>query len=154
MRPGAMSGPADLHLRLARPEERSALEELQRRASLALGEYNEQLEANPDAIDLPMEQIEGGGVIVAELAERIVGFAAVLTGAGTAELDGLFVEPDLWRQRIGAALIEEATHVARRRGLALTVVANPSAREFYERCGFTLEGDAETRFGPALRMSR
>lgn len=154
MRPGAMSGPADLLIRLARLEERVALEELQRRASLALGEYNEQLEANPDAIELPMEQIERGEVIVADLDGRIVGFAAVLIDAGTAELDGLFVEPDLWRQRIGAALIEEATQVARRRGLALMVVANPSAREFYERCGFTLEGDAETRFGPALRMSR
>jgi hypothetical protein len=39
-------------------------------------------------------------------------------------------------------------------GLALTVNANPSAREFYQRCGFSLEGEAETRFGPALRMSR
>jgi ribosomal protein S18 acetylase RimI-like enzyme len=36
----------------------------------------------------------------------------------------------------------------------MTVVANPAAKEFYERCGFTVEGSAETRFGPALRMSR
>jgi len=36
----------------------------------------------------------------------------------------------------------------------MMVVANPSAREFYERCGFMLEGEAATRFGPALRMSR
>jgi len=149
-----MSGRADLHIRLAKPEEQEALEELQRRASLALGEYNEQLEANPDAIELPLAQIERGEVIVAELDGRIAGFAAVLIDADAAELDGLFVEPDLWRQGIGAALIEEATHESRRRGLALMVVANPSAKEFYERCGFTLEGEAETSFGPALRMSR
>ncbi len=149
-----MSGPADLNIRLARPEERQALEELQRRASLALGEYNEQLEANPDAIELPMEQIERGEVIVAELDGQVAGFAVVLTDEDEAELDGLFVEPRLWRQSIGAALVGEVTHQARRRGLALMVVANPSAKEFYERCGFTLEGEAETRFGPALRMSR
>jgi GNAT superfamily N-acetyltransferase len=149
-----MSEHAELSIRLAGPDERLALEELQRRASLALGEYNEQLEANPDAIDLPLAQIERGNVIVAESGGRIAGFAAVLIEAGTAELDGLFVEPDLWRQGIGAALIEEAIHEARRRGLTMMVVANPSAREFYERCGFTLEGEAETRFGPALRMSR
>ena len=42
-----------LHIRLALPGERLKLEELQRRASLALETYREQLEANPDAIDLP-----------------------------------------------------------------------------------------------------
>ena len=86
---------------------------------------------------------------------RLAGFAAVLTAEGKAELDGLFVEPELWRQGIGAALVEAAMHEARRRGLSLmTVVAEPAAKEFYERCGFTAEGTAETRFGPALRMSR
>ena len=28
------------------------------------------------------------------------------------------------------------------------------AREFYEKCGFSVEGEARTRFGPAIRMSR
>jgi GNAT superfamily N-acetyltransferase len=149
-----MSGPAELHIRLARPEEREALENLQRRASLVLDEYREQLEAAPDAIELPMEQIERGEVIVAELAGRVAGFAAVLADDDAAELDGLFVEPELWRRGIGAALVNIAVHEARRHGLAMMVIANPSAREFYERCGFTIEGETMTRFGPALRMSR
>ena len=143
------------HIRLASPEERLKLEELQRRASLALDTYREQLEANPDAIDLPAEQIERGDVLVAEVDGRIAGFAAVLTGEGTAELDGLFVEPEHWRYGIGAALVDAAVHEARRRGLSLmTVVAEPAAKKFYERCGFTVEGTAQTRFGPALKMSR
>jgi len=149
-----MSEHADLSVRMARPEEREALEGLQRRASLALGEYREQLEAAPDAIQLPVEQIERGEVIVAELDGRVAGFAAVLINEVGAELDGLFVEPELWRQGIGAALIDIAVHEARRQGLAMMVIANPSARYFYERCGSTVEGVAETRFGPALRMSR
>lgn len=149
-----MSGPVELSIRMARPEEREALEALQRRASLALGEYNEQLEAEPDAIQLPIGQIERGEVIVAELEDRVAGFAAILLDDYIAELDGLFVEPDLWRNGIGAALVDVAVHEARRQGLAMTVIANPSAREFYEKCGFTVEGDAQTRFGPALRMSR
>ena len=149
-----MSGPAELNIRLARPKEREALEALQRRASLALGEYNEQLEAHPDAIEIPEGQIERGEVIVAELGDRVAGFAAVLIDDYVAELDGLFVEPDLWRHGIGAALIDVAVHEARRQGLAMTVIANPSAREFYEKCGFMVEGEAQTRFGPALRMSR
>ena len=63
------------------------LEALQRRASLALGEYNEQLEAEPDAIQLPIGQIERGEVIVAELDDRIAGFAAVIIDEIEAELD-------------------------------------------------------------------
>ena len=146
-----MSKRADaLTLRFARPDEHEALEELQRRASLELGEYREQLLANPDAIHLPPAQIANGQVIVAEMGGEVAGFAAVVGG----ELDGLFVEPDLWGLGIGTTLVEAATHEARERGLTLTVVAAPAARKFYESCGFCVEGDAGTRFGPALRMSK
>jgi GNAT superfamily N-acetyltransferase len=146
-----MSNPADaLTLRLARPEEHQQLEELQRRASLELPEYRDQLIANPGAIYLPEGQIANGQVIVAEVGGQIVGFAAVVGG----ELDGLFVEPDLWGQGIGRTLVDAATHVARRRGLALKVIASPRAKRFYESCGFTVEGDEQTRFGPALRMTK
>ena len=139
-----------LSLRLARPDERQELEELQRRASLELPDYRQQLLAEPDAIHLPPAQIANGQVIVAEFNGEVAGFAAVVGG----ELDGLFVEPDLWGRGIGRALIDAATHEARDRGLALTVIANPSARRFYESCGFSVEGEAQTRFGPALRMSK
>ena len=146
-----MSGPADsVTLRLAEADEHWELEALQRRASLELSEYREQLIANPDAIHLPPAQIANGQVIVAEIDRQIVGFAAVVGG----ELDGLFVEPDLWRHGIGRALIDAAAHQARQRGLALSVIAAPGGRRFYESCGFSVEGDAQTRFGPAFRMSR
>ena len=139
-----------LTIRPGRPDERDALEALQRRASLALPEYRAELEAHPDAIHLPPAQLANGQVLVAERGGTIAGFAALVGG----ELDGLFVEPELWRRGIGEALVEAATHQARRRGLSLTVVASPSARIFYESCGFAVEGEAQTRFGPALRMSR
>ena len=139
-----------VRLRLARPEEHEELEELQRRASLELPEYREQLLANPDAVHLPPAQIANGQVIVAELDGEVAGFAAVVGG----ELDGLFVEPDLWGGGIGRLLVNAAAHEARRRGLSLTVIANPRARGFYESCGFTVEGEEHTRFGPGLRMSR
>ena len=137
-------------LRLAQPDEHEALEELQRRASLELDDYREQLLAHPDAIHLPPAQIANGQVIVAEIDGELAGFAAVVGG----ELDGLFVEPDLWGHGIGRALVDAATHEARRKGLALTVIAAPSAQRFYESCGFTLEGEEQTRFGLALRMTR
>ncbi len=146
-----MSKRADtITLRLARPEEHEQLEDLQRRASLELPEYRDDLLANPDAIHLPPAQIANGQVIVAEFAGEIAGFAAVVGS----ELDGLFVEPDLWGGGIGRALANAAIHQARLRGLSLTVIANPRARGFYESCGFSVEGEERTRFGPGLRMSK
>ena len=142
--------PDSLTLRLARSVEHEELEDLQRRASLELPEYRDQLILHPDAIYLPEGQIANGQVIVAEIGGEIAGFAAVVGG----ELDGLFVEPDLWGHGIGRALVDAATHEARKKGLTLKVIANPRARRFYESCGFTIEGDEETRFGPALRMTR
>ena len=146
-----MSNHADsLTLRVAEPHEREELEDLQRRASLELPEYREQLLDNPDAIHLPLSQVANGQVIVAELDGEIAGFAAVVSG----ELDGLFVEPDLWGLGIGKTLVDAATHEARRKGFALSVIANPRARKFYERCGFSAEGEVQTRFGPGIRMSK
>ena len=146
-----MSKRADaLVIRPARPEEHEQLEDLQRRASLALPDYREQLEANPEAIHLPPAQIANGQVLVAELDGGIAGFAAVVGG----ELDGLFVDPELWGHGIGRALTHAAVHDARRRGFTLWVIVAPRPRGFYERCGFSVEGEATTRFGPALRMSR
>ena len=143
-----------LNVRRALPEEHAELEALQRRASLALPDYRAQLEANPDAMQLPLEQIERGQVLVAASGEGTVGLAVVIVEHGRAELDGLFVDPRHWRKGVGTALAEAATHEARRSGLSLTVIANPAVRGFYESCGFSVEGAAETRFGPALRMSR
>lgn len=146
-----MSNHADsMALRLARPEEHEQLEDLQRRASLELPEYRDELIAHPDAIYLPEGQIANGQVIVAEVDGTIAGFAAVVGG----ELDGLFVEPDLWGRGIGRALVDAAAHEARKRGLALKVIANPRARRFYEHCGLSVEGEVQTRFGPALRMTK
>jgi GNAT superfamily N-acetyltransferase len=146
-----MSKPADtFDLRLAMPEEHEELEQLMARASLELPDYRDALLANPDSIHVPPAQIANGQVIVADMDGVIVGFAATVSG----ELDGLFVEPDLWGRGIGRALVDAATHEARKRGLALKVIANPSARRFYESCGFTVEGEEQTRFGPALRMTK
>jgi len=146
-----MSKPADtLNLRLATPDEHEMLEAIQWRASFEMPEYREQLMDDPDAVHLPPAQIANGQVIVAELDSELAGFAAVVGG----ELDGLFVEPDLWGRGIGKALLDAATHEARNRGLSLKVNAAPHARYFYETCGFSVEGETQTRFGPAFRMSR
>ncbi len=139
----------ELRTRVARVSERSRLEELQRRASLANEGDREALLAHPDAIRLPMAQLEARQVFVAERSGLLLGFSAVLDRLdGDTELDGLFVEPDAWRGGVGTHLVARAVRYAADHGAAsLHVIGNPHAAEFYEACGFTAYGATETEFG-------
>ena len=116
-------------IRDARVAEREALEALQLRASVHEPMYRAQLEAHPEAIELPAEQIAAGLVRVAEQDGVVAGFAVLLECSGDAcELDGLFVEPDRMRTGVGSRLIDDAKRIARQRGASsIDVVANPQA---------------------------
>ncbi|MHB1204210.1 MAG: GNAT family N-acetyltransferase [Rhodospirillaceae bacterium] len=146
----------DVIIRLARAEERQALEDLQRRSSLAFERYRAALLAHPDAIVLPLEQIEAGRVQVAEREGMLLGFSVVLPAVDDgAELDGLFVDPAVWRQGIGRRLLRAAERLAGSEGAkAISVIANQDALEFYAACSFTQVGETQTRFGPAPRLRK
>lgn len=144
-----------IKVRPAKPQERDYLLGLQWRASLTHDAYRDLLLQHPDAIELPIEHIESGGTIVAELDDRVVGFAVILKRSGDVmELDGLFVEPERSRSGIGRRLVEEARKLAIEAGaLRMLVVAAPETRAFYDGCGFVLIGETATRFATALVMS-
>jgi GNAT superfamily N-acetyltransferase len=145
-----------VRIRDAAAGEAPTLEALQRRSSDVWEAYREQLATHPDAIELPEAFIADGWVRVAVAGDDTpVGFSVVIPAAGAIhELDGLFVEPELMRRGVGRALVEDAAARAAARGAqCLQVIAGP-AREFYERLGFTVVADADTRFGPAVRMRR
>jgi GNAT superfamily N-acetyltransferase len=146
----------NLLIRPATEDERAPLEALQWRASLGNAGDRDALLANPDAIELPLDQIRRGLVFVADLRGRTVGFAAVLPRSdGDVELDGLFVDPVSQRRGIGQALIERCAAFARGSGAAaLHVVGNPNAEAFYRATGFELMGRRATRFGPGLLLRR
>ena len=145
-----------VHIRPAIAAEKALLESLQTRASLANPGDHDALLHHPDAIDVPVEQIEAGQVFVAESDGAIVGFAAVVPRSdGNAELDALFVEPDCWRRGIGRVLIGHAVERARASGAeALHVIGNPHAEAFYRASGFETIGTFKTRFGEGLLMRR
>lgn len=145
------AGPA---VRLARPDEREALIELQRRASLIWEEDRPFLLAHPDVIDVPLSQIEQGGVYVCETDGAVVGFGVVLArGDGSAELDGLFVEPRVWGQGHGRRLAAYGEGLARAMGaVSLNVAANKRALGFYEAIGFRIVGEVETQLNPGVAM--
>ena len=132
------------------------LEGLQRRSSDVWEAYREQLAANPDAIELPRSFIENGWVRVAVACDETpVGFSVVIPGEGDAHvLDGLFVEPPHMKRGVGRSLVEDAAARASANGAACLEVTAGPAQGFYERVGFRVIGEAETRFGPALRMRR
>jgi GNAT superfamily N-acetyltransferase len=145
-----------IHIRPALPAEQKTLEALQWRASLNNPGDREALLAHPDAIQLPPAQIAAGGVFLAECNGTIVGFSAILPRPdGETELDGLFVEPGLWRSGIGRSLVEHCASVARMRGSgALHVIGNPHAQAFYEACGFQILGSTQMLFGRGLLLRR
>ena len=132
------------------------LESLQRRASLSNPGDRDALLANPDAIELPIDQIAAGCVFIAEHDGIVAGFAAVvLRPDGGAELDALFVEPHLWKRGIGRRLVDHIAEVARERNASfLHVIGNPHAEGFYLSCGFQMIGTVDTRFGIGLTMRR
>lgn len=145
-----------VRIRDATADEAPILEALQRRSSDVWPECREQLAANPDAIAVPQTFVDNGGVRVAvDSHDRPIGFSVVIAADGAIfEIDGLFVNPAHMQRGVGRALVEDAvTHAAENAAVGVEVTAGP-AQEFYERVGFTVVGDAQTRFGPAVRMRR
>jgi GNAT superfamily N-acetyltransferase len=145
-----------VRVRPAVASERAFLEALQRRASLNNPGDREAMLANPEAIQLPLQQIIDGCVFVAEQDDSIKGFSVILPREdGDSELDGLFVEPACWQQGIGRALVEHSASAARSGGAkSLHVLGNAHAEGFYTACGFETSGTERTRFGMALVMKR
>jgi GNAT superfamily N-acetyltransferase len=130
------------------------LESLQRRSSDVWEQYRRQLAAHPEAIELSPSFIDSSWVRVAMAEDgTAIGFSVVIPSErGTHELDGLFVEPDCMHGGVGRALVEDAVaRASATGGTCLEVTAGP-AQGFYERVGFAVIGDAQTRFGPAVRM--
>jgi GNAT superfamily N-acetyltransferase len=98
----------------------------------------------------------------------VAGFCAVVApgrdedaGARSCELAALYVDPDVWRAGVGAAMLGAALAEAAAAGWAEMTLwvleGNGRARAFYERHGFAADGtvDAGERLGAAeIRMLR
>jgi ribosomal protein S18 acetylase RimI-like enzyme len=123
-----------------------------RRSSLSNAEDRPHLLAHPEVLELDVD-VAGGRTRVAVVAGRVVGFATTSVGPDGVELDDLFVAPEWMRRGVATALVTDAVADARRLGVGrIEVTANEHARAFYESVGFVEIGQAETQFGPALRM--
>lgn len=88
-----------------------------------------------------------GGLLVARVADDVVGFATVSVERGTFELDAtrgvlsnLYVKPPFRDRGIGAALLEAAEERLAARGVEVVTLeamaTNEAARRFYRRHGY------------------
>ena len=143
-------------IRFARVEDKTALEELQMRASLMWDEDRDQLLAHPEAVTIPLKQLEREMVLIAESARTPLAFVALEERHdGATELDGLFVEPMLWRRGIATHLMNQAEALALSRGSTeMHVIANSRAEGFYQRCGYIVIGETDTTWRPASLMRK
>jgi GNAT superfamily N-acetyltransferase len=141
-----------LGLRDADPADLEVLRDIFRRSALSNVLDRPVLLANPDALQFSLP-IDGCSRVAVADDGRIVGFATPLVVGDVIELEDLFVDPDWMRRGVGRALVKDAMELARRRAASrIEVTANPHALSFYEKTGFVVDGDTETRFGPSARM--
>jgi len=106
-----------------------------------------------------LKLLSGGGdaslTLVADQDDDVVGFCSVTAPSRdddasdrTCEVAAIYVEPDVWREGIGRALLNTALRQVRENGwneATLWVFAeNDAARAFYNRFGFAPDG-TETR---------
>ena len=141
-----------IRIRIAHPDDKLNIIEVQRRASLAseTGDILDKLLEQPELFDIDEELLANNEVIVAEIGATIVGFASFIAQDGNdAELEGMFVDPKHWRQGIGRLLIDAVTReLIAWKATRLRVVANPNALAFYKAVGFVIIGEEKTPLGP------
>jgi GNAT superfamily N-acetyltransferase len=130
-----------LALRPARPEEGPALTELCLRSKAVWGYDDAFMAACRKELTLTSASILASRVQVAELDGRLAGMAELRSAGDTAQLEKLFVEPDMLRTGTGRKLFDWAKATARATGAtALLIEADPDAAEFYRRMGAVDDG--------------
>jgi GNAT superfamily N-acetyltransferase len=140
-------------IRDAVPGDMSALRDLFRRSSLSNDGDRMSLLAHPDALELSDLAVTEGRTRTAVADGGTVGFATWLRAGDAIEIEDLFVDPEWMGQGIGRALVLDLLTIARGRGVRrVEVTANQHALAFYEKAGFVVGHEVETRFGPAPRM--
>jgi GNAT superfamily N-acetyltransferase len=147
------------HIRPGRPDEVQAVRIIEVAAASRFRAIGLPMIAALDPAE-PQEVLlraqEGRLLVMADTADRPVGFALFSEIDGTLHIEELDVHPDHARRGLGAALIERLDAVARERGLPKLTLSTfrdvPWNGPYYARLGFLPMADED--LGPGLAAIR
>jgi len=146
-----------LDIRLARPEDATAVAQIHVRAwqaaygNLLSDQYLDALRVQDRAAGYDFLSRDSGrpSTLVALDGDTICGFATVAPAAqcdapGYGELCALYVSPERWRGGIGTALVKAARKrlllLGYRQALLWVLLGNTRAERFYQHDGWTRDG--------------
>ncbi|MFB9830721.1 GNAT family N-acetyltransferase [Actinoallomurus acaciae] len=134
------------------------LSELALRSKACWGCDKDFLESVRTELTFQADDVRTRRLIVAELADRVVGFAGLDAEPPEGELGNLWVEPESIGTGVGRRLWEHVVEQARTAGFqTLLIEADPHAEGFYlamgaQRIGTTPSGSIPGRQLPLLRF--
>jgi N-acetylglutamate synthase-like GNAT family acetyltransferase len=143
-------------VRRARLSDMPGLQEVFVRASMSNENDRPLLLKHPERLELSDDAVRERRTRVAvDQSDAVIGFATYLISDGMAELAEVFVDPLHVRCGVGRALVTVISeHMQEMKYESLDVIANPSAKAFYEHMGFEADEVVDTEGSPALRMRK
>lgn len=148
-----------MNIRPADPSEAAALTKIAHDAKQHWGYPDHWLQRWDADLTITPEFINSSHVYVAEDEGKLTGFYALVRQDQKAELEHLWVTPELIGTGVGKALFLAAMETASQlRVAAVEITADPNAEGFYQKMGayrigeLTSELDGEPRVLPRLRI--
>lgn len=146
-------------LRLAWPDEGPALSALAMLSKAHWGYDDTFMNLCRDELTITQGKIGRERVRVAEVGGKVAGFASMAVLANKAEVGDVFVHPKFMNGGIGHLLINDLLQYALRHGISrVQVEADPNAKDFYTKQGFSQCGEAPSgsivgRMLPLMEMN-
>ncbi|MDO8288570.1 MAG: GNAT family N-acetyltransferase [Parvibaculum sp.] len=146
-------------LRLAWPDEGPALSALAMLSKAHWGYDTDFMNRCRDELTITQGKIGRERVRVAEVGGKVAGFASMAVLGGKAEVGDIFVHPKFMSSGIGHLLINDLLQYALRHGISsVHVEADPNAKDFYTKQGFSQCGEAPSgsiagRMLPLMEMN-
>ena len=129
-------------VRRARLEELADLTELCLRSKAHWGYDQEFIDACREELTLTADQLKSSEIRVAESCGKPVGVVQLVVEDSKAELEKLFIEPDVIGQGFGGILMRWALSWAEAIGArTVSITADPGAEQFYQRFGAVTIGE-------------
>jgi GNAT superfamily N-acetyltransferase len=141
-----------LKIRPAAKEEAERLSEIAHDAKRYWGYPEHWIEHWHDDLTVSTDYLASNQVFVAEKADQILGFYALIVREGKTELDHLWVAPEYIGSGVGKELFLHALqHASRRNVPEIEILSDPNAEGFYRKMGAHRIGETVSEIDGELR---